>query len=308
MCAYIYYRSNGKCTNTNRIYKVTNARSKSDNGLMSTKVHVIALVIVLAALISVITSNSNIAAYAKKHSDKANDGTATPSKNDGGDKKAQDNPSSNVAPTEDQVAKDNPSDVAKPGGAVTPLPTVPTVAVVPAVALEQVAADCKTNPERCPPPEIPCKPGFKHNKHGECIPQISITVYVKRSGSKSGGSDVSNSYGKGNLQQIASGVSDFSNSNPGTIGLTFIKTSKDIAGWYHVKGEIRNNSPDTLTSLNIKTHWYDAGMNIVGITASGYTDPLNVESGRTATFDALQDPNDFTDKPKFYKLSYDWNQ
>lgn len=155
---------------------------------------------------------------------------------------------------------------------------------------------------------MPCKPGFKHNKHGECIPQISITVYVKRSGSKSGGSDDSNSYGKGNLQQIASGVSDFSNSNPGTIGITFIKTSKDIAGWYHVKGEIRNNSPDTLTSLNIKTHWYDAGMNIVGITASGYTDPLNVESGRTATFDALQDPNDFTDKPKFYKLSYDWNQ
>jgi hypothetical protein len=38
---------------------------------MSPKVQAIALVIVLAALISVITSNSNIAAYAKKHSDTA---------------------------------------------------------------------------------------------------------------------------------------------------------------------------------------------------------------------------------------------
>jgi hypothetical protein len=154
---------------------------------------------------------------------------------------------------------------------------------------------------KCPPPEpSPCPPGSKHNKHGDCSTGIFLTFHVHRSGS--------NSNSKGNLQQIASGVSDFSNSKPGTIGITFIKTSKDIAGWYHVKGEIRNNSPDTLTSLNIKTHWYDAGMNIVGITASGYTDPLNVESGRTATFDALQDPNDFTDKPKFYKLSYDWNQ
>jgi hypothetical protein len=250
---------------------------------------------------AVVYGNSNIAAFAKKHSDKTNDGTAPPSKNDGGDKKGQDNPSSDVTPTGDQAAKDNPSDVAKPGEAVTPLPIVPTVGVVPPVAVEPV--DCKTNPERCPPPgQPPCPIGYELNKHGECNKDIFITFRTHSSGSNS------DSNSKGNLQQIPSGVSDFSNSNPGTIGITFIKTSKDIAGWYHVKGEIRNNSPDTLTSLNIKTHWYDAGMNIVGITAYGYTDPLNVESGRTATFDALQDPNDFTDKPKFYKLSYDWNQ
>jgi hypothetical protein len=268
--------------------------------MAAARFYIIALVMVLAALISVITISSDIATYAKKHPHKASDVTATPSKNDDEVKKGQDMPSDVIPiPAENQVNT--------LGDGVTPSTPVPTV--TPGAT---ATADCKTNPEKCPPPpseeeKIPCPPGYKL-KHGVCNKDIFITIHTKHRGSSSNnkGNDYSNI--DGNLQQMASGASDFSNSNPGTIGISFVKTSKDIAGWYHVKGEIKNNSPNTLTSLNIKTHWYDAGMNIVGITTSGYTDPLNVESGRTATFDALQDPKEFTGTPKFYKLSYDWNQ
>src|SRR6478609_7470246 len=59
------------------------------------------------------------------------------------------------------------------------------------------------------------------------------------------------------LQQIPSNSTDFqSPEDVSTITLTFLKPSKDVVGAYHINGEIKNTGNDSLSFVQIKSHFY----------------------------------------------------
>jgi hypothetical protein len=109
------------------------------------------------------------------------------------------------------------------------------------------------------------------------------------------------------LQQVPSNITDFPSPEAASITqLTFLKTSQDNFGVYHVKGEIKNTGNDTLSFVKVKSHFYDNNMNIVAIE-SGYTDPISIGPGKTGDFDIIlfKDTYGLT-PPTFFKLSYEW--
>jgi hypothetical protein len=110
---------------------------------------------------------------------------------------------------------------------------------------------------------------------------------------------------RSSITQIPSEGLDFPDNQTSALQLSFVKANKDIAKWYHVKGEIVNSSPDTISGLNIRVKWYDENMNAVGL-GEGFATPYTIEPGRSATFDTLTDPKSMDAKPKFFKLSFDW--
>lgn len=109
------------------------------------------------------------------------------------------------------------------------------------------------------------------------------------------------------LGQIPSNSTDFpSPEDASAIQPTFLKANKDIIGAYHIKGEIKNISNDTLSFVEVKSHFYDANMNIIAIE-NGFTDPTDLSPGQVGNFDImLMKDNYGSTPPAFFKLSYDW--
>jgi hypothetical protein len=109
------------------------------------------------------------------------------------------------------------------------------------------------------------------------------------------------------LQQVPSNITDFPSPEDASITqLTFLKTSQDIFGVYHVKGAIKNTGNDTLSFVKVKSHFYDNNMNIVAIE-SGYTDPISIGPGKTGDFDIILFKDNYgLTPPTFFKLSYEW--
>lgn len=82
---------------------------------------------------------------------------------------------------------------------------------------------------------------------------------------------------------------------------------KDIIGSYHVTGEITNVGNDTLSSVLVTVHFYDAGGNLVAASTCCYTTPSDIAPSHTATFDSFAMSNQISGKPVSYRLSYDWS-
>src|SRR5690348_11713302 len=99
--------------------------------------------------------------------------------------------------------------------------------------------------------------------------QVSAKVFINDGSDSS--SSVSNIVGGGSsdgllqqvqlnnaLQQVPSNITDFPSPEDASITqLTFLKTSQDNFGVYHVKGEIKNTGNDTLSFVKVKSHFYD---------------------------------------------------
>jgi hypothetical protein len=109
------------------------------------------------------------------------------------------------------------------------------------------------------------------------------------------------------LQQVPSNITDFPSPEAASITqLTFLKTSQDIFGVYHINGEIKNTGNNTLSFVKVKSHFYDNNMNIVAIE-SGYTDPISIGPGKTGDFDIILFKDNYgLTPPTFFKLSYEW--
>ncbi|MGN6350495.1 MAG: FxLYD domain-containing protein, partial [Candidatus Nitrosocosmicus sp.] len=89
------------------------------------------------------------------------------------------------------------------------------------------------------------------------------------------------------LKQVPSNITDFPSPEDASVTqLTFLKTSQDNFGVYHIKGEIKNTGNDTLSFVKVKSHFYDNNMNILAIE-SGYTDPISIGPGKTGNFDII---------------------
>lgn len=69
------------------------------------------------------------------------------------------------------------------------------------------------------------------------------------------------------------------------IQVTVVK--KDTIGDYHVKGSIKYLGETTLQFVRVTGHFLNDNNQTVGVTSCCYTEPTDIEAGRTATFDSF---------------------
>jgi hypothetical protein len=108
------------------------------------------------------------------------------------------------------------------------------------------------------------------------------------------------------LKQIPSNKTDFPNNDSSVIQVHVTSAKKDTAGAYHVKGQITNIGNQTLNSVNVTAHLYDAAGNPVG-NAISFTSPSNIDPGHTATFDSLATSDQTNGNPVSFRLTFDWS-
>jgi hypothetical protein len=111
----------------------------------------------------------------------------------------------------------------------------------------------------------------------------------------------------GGLKQLPSETTDFPNDDPNAIEIHVTTAKKDIIGAYHVKGEIKNLGEDILSYVRVTAHFYDENNQTVGVTTCCYADPSDIEPTHTSTFDSFALKDDMSDKPKSFRLSFDWD-
>ncbi len=123
----------------------------------------------------------------------------------------------------------------------------------------------------------------------------------------SGGISGSSSSRHGSLIQLPSNATDFPDNDPNVIQVHVTGAKKDIIGSYHVTGEITNEGNDTISSVLVTVHFYDASGNLVADSTCCYTTPSDIDAGHTATFDSFVMSNEISGTPVSYRLSYDWS-
>lgn len=125
------------------------------------------------------------------------------------------------------------------------------------------------------------------------VTTISSPAIAKKSGGKS-------------LSQVPSTTTDFPGNDQSAVEVHVTSAKKDIIGAYHVRGEIKNLSNDTLQFVKVTAHLYDASGQPVGVTTCCYADPSDIEPGHTSTFDSFAQKDEISGTPSSYKLSFDW--
>jgi hypothetical protein len=75
-------------------------------------------------------------------------------------------------------------------------------------------------------------------------------------------------------------------SNPTALQILSHNSFTDSIGYFHVVGEIKNNSPSTAEFVQITGTFYDINNAVVG-TQFTYTNPSDISSGATAPFDLI---------------------
>jgi hypothetical protein len=112
---------------------------------------------------------------------------------------------------------------------------------------------------------------------------------------------------KSSLTQMPSEPTDFPDNNEKAIDVHVTNAKKDIIGAYHVRGEIKNISNDTLQFVQVTAHFYDENGQPVGATTCCYAQPTDIDPGHTSTFDSFVMKDAISGKPTSYRLSFDWN-
>lgn len=94
----------------------------------------------------------------------------------------------------------------------------------------------------------------------------------------------SSSSSHGNLAQLPSNATDYPDNDPSVIQVHVTSAKKDVIGSYHVTGEITNKGNDTLNSVLVTVHFYDASGSLVAASTCCYTTPSNIDPGHTPLF------------------------
>jgi hypothetical protein len=111
---------------------------------------------------------------------------------------------------------------------------------------------------------------------------------------------------KGSLQHIASVATDFPNDDPNTVEVHVTSAKEDSIGAYHVRGEIKNLSNDTLSNVKVTGHFSNTSGQPVAVTTCCYTTPTDIDPGHTSTFDSFSQKDELSGTPTSYRLSFDW--
>ncbi len=86
------------------------------------------------------------------------------------------------------------------------------------------------------------------------------------------------------LKRVPSTAEDFPIEGQNDVQVTFSKASKDGAGYWHVKGAIKNTSPNEINYLKPTITFFDKDNRIVGVSTCCYADQTKLESQRTQTY------------------------
>jgi hypothetical protein len=101
------------------------------------------------------------------------------------------------------------------------------------------------------------------------------------------------------LTQIPSEPTDFPDNDQNAIEVHVTSAKKDIIGAYHVRGEIKNVSNDTLQSVQITAHFFDGSGQPVAATTCCYTTLGDIDPGHTSTFDSFAQEQEISGVPHF---------
>jgi|SRR5687768_15094128 hypothetical protein len=112
----------------------------------------------------------------------------------------------------------------------------------------------------------------------------------------------------GQLDQISSVPTDFPGSDPSAIKVEVTSANEASTGSYHIRGVITNLGSADLESVRVTALLYDNDNKTVGVTSCCYTDPSDVEAGRTASFDSFAQEEEVSGTPTSFRLSFDWSQ
>lgn len=108
------------------------------------------------------------------------------------------------------------------------------------------------------------------------------------------------------LIQLPSQSTDFPNNDQSVVQVTVATAKKDTIGDYHIKGEIKNLSNDTLQFVKVTAHFIDANNQTVEVTTCCFTYPTDIEPGHTSTIDSFAQKDELSGTPTSYRLSFDW--
>lgn len=108
------------------------------------------------------------------------------------------------------------------------------------------------------------------------------------------------------ITQIPSELTDYPGNNNETLQILFSKATISDNDSVHVIGSIKNVGQQTLQSVDVTAHFFDADNNTVGVTTCCYADPSDIEPAHTSSFDSFSSSEQMLGEPKYYRLSFDW--
>jgi hypothetical protein len=149
--------------------------------------------------------------------------------------------------------------------------------------------------------------GEKNRKDLAYVLAILLVMVAIGSGAISTTDIVATKKSSSSLTQMPSEPTDFPDNNEKAIEVHVTNAKKDIIGAYHVRGEIKNISNDTLQFVQVTAHFYDESGQPVGATTCCYAQPTDIDPGHTSTFDSFVMKDAISGKPTSYRLSFDWN-
>ena len=101
------------------------------------------------------------------------------------------------------------------------------------------------------------------------------------------------------LVMTPSKITDYPNNYAKAIQVQVANAYRDSIGYYHVQGDVTNMGTSTISSIQVTVHFYNSNNQLIG-DADGYTNPSNLDSGHTGTFDVLTDQ--INDLPAIFRL------
>ena len=139
-------------------------------------------------------------------------------------------------------------------------------------------------------PSGPTGGGHHHSKHHSTSLSVSSSQHA--------------------LTQLPSNATDFPNGDSSSIQLVFVKSSKDVGGFWHIKGLVKNVGNETVTEMTVVATIFDATRTPIDseqapATISGSDN--TIDPGQAKPFDILFNSDNLGGStPSFFKLGFQW--
>jgi parallel beta-helix repeat protein len=134
---------------------------------------------------------------------------------------------------------------------------------------------------------------------GIILPLFFISINMVYASSDSTGSE---------LTLLPSTEEDYPNGNMKAIEMQFSNSYQASTGSFYVNGAFKNVGDKVLDSAKVIGYFYDENKKMIGVTDCCYTEPDIIEPGKTARFESFATENTMAGVPKYYKLSFEWDE
>ncbi|HET6589818.1 MAG TPA: right-handed parallel beta-helix repeat-containing protein [Candidatus Nitrosocosmicus sp.] len=110
------------------------------------------------------------------------------------------------------------------------------------------------------------------------------------------------------LTLLPSTEMDYPNGNMNTIEIQFSNSYQASTGSFYVNGAFKNVGDRVLENAKVIGYFYDENKKMIGVTDCCNTDPDTIEPEKTARFESFATENTMAGVPKYYKLSFEWDE